>query len=276
MSSLDSGTLKPASVPAFDSSREKVKRVLITNDDGIDAPGIQLLIELAADLAEEVWVVAPDQDQSGTAQSLSLHQPLRRVQRDERTFALRGTPADCVLVGMFELMPEKPDLVLSGINQGINIADAVGFSGTLGAAMTAALFDVPSIALSQAWKDRANIPWDTARQFAPGIIQQLLSQPLPKGTTTNINFPSVTADRVVGMANASMNGQSLVGAKVISRTDQRAQPYYWLSFQHEYGAVRATDTDVNILRERCIAISFIERQPEQGLNAGLFQRFEAN
>lgn len=249
-----------------------VERVLITNDDGIDAPGIQVLTELASELAREVWVVAPERDQSGVSQAISLHQPLRVQQRDERTFAVQGTPSDCVLMGCFELLPEKPDLVLSGINQGINIADAVGFSGTLGAARTAALFDIPAIALSQAWKDRDNIPWDCGRTHAPTLIRNLMSQPWPRGTLANINFPAVTAIEVQGVVNATMNGQSLTGVSVERRTDIRNKDYFWLSFQHRYTDVRMPISDVNTLRERAIAVSFEERQLTRGLNFGLFSR----
>tara|TARA_R110001592_G_scaffold15360_5_gene67074 strand:+ start:492 stop:1331 length:840 start_codon:yes stop_codon:yes gene_type:complete len=250
-----------------------LRRILITNDDGYDAPGIQLLAELAAELAEEVWIVAPATDQSGTAQSVSLHQPIRCKPLAERHFAVRGTPSDCVLLGAFHLMPEKPDLLLSGINQGINMADTVGFSGTLGAALTASLFDIPAIALSQAWKDRHNIHWDTPRRYTGALIRQLLAEPLPGGMVTNINFPSVAPQQVSGIANASMNGQSLTGAGVDQRLDQRQQDYFWLSFQHHYRAVSDPNSDVNALRERAISVSFIERQLAQGLNPELFSRF---
>ncbi|WP_221794275.1 5'/3'-nucleotidase SurE [Oceanobacter mangrovi] len=250
-----------------------VKRLLITNDDGYDAPGIQLLLELAGQLAEEVWLVAPETDQSGSSQSLSLHQPIRCKQLAERQFAVRGTPSDCVLMGAFQLMPEPPDLLLSGINLGINMADTVGFSGTLGAATTASLFGIPAIALSQAWKDRNNIHWDTSGRYAVPLIRQLLSQPLPEGLVTNINFPSVAAAAVAGISNASINGRSLTGAGVEQRQDQRQQDYYWLSFQHNYRQVQQPDSDVNALRQQSIAISFLERPLTAGINPQLFERF---
>jgi len=251
----------------------RIQRVLITNDDGYDAVGLEVLKEVAEQIAEEVWVVAPERDQSGSSQSLSLHQPLRARQLGERSFCINGTPSDCVLMGAFHLLPEKPDLVLSGINRGVNTADAVGFSGTLGAALTASLFQIPSVALSQAWKERDNIHWQTARQFAPPILRQLLAQPLPEGLTSNINFPSVAPEEVVGVANASMNGQSLVDVAIDQRSDQRQIDYYWLSFQHKYSDVREFNSDVNLLREKVISVSFIERQLTQGLNSALFQRF---
>lgn len=254
------------------NSTPVVKRLLITNDDGYDARGIQLLRELAEPLAEEVWLVAPEHDQSGASQSVSLHQPIRVKPLAERQFAVRGTPSDCVLMAAFELMPDKPDLVLSGINKGINMADAVGFSGTLGAAYTAALFDIPAIALSQAWKDRDHIHWQTPQHYAAGLVRLLLSQSLPAGLVTNINFPSVPPDRVAGIANTSMNGQSLVSAVVESRQDTRHQDYYWLSFQHQYRDVRTPQSDVQALRDKAISVSFIDRPLTQGLNPALFAR----
>lgn len=258
------------------SSQPSVKRVLITNDDGYEAEGIRLLLELASGLAEEVWLVAPEHDQSGSSQSLSLHQPLRLKQLGERQFAVRGTPSDCVLMGAFHLMPEKPDLVLSGVNLGINMADTVGFSGTLGAAHTAALYDIPAIALSQAWKDRNHIHWQTPQQFAVGLIRLLLSRPLPAGLVTNINFPAVAPDQITGVSNTSMNGCSLTGAVVEQRQDKRQQDYFWLSFQHRYSDVREPQSDVQALRDKAISVSFIRRQPTQGIDPELFRRFESD
>lgn len=260
-------SVKPAA-----SAQTCARRILITNDDGIDAPGLRYLTELAQVLGDEVWVVAPEQDQSGASQSISLHQPLRVQQRSERCFVVRGTPADCVLMGVFELLPGKPDLVLSGINRGINIADAVGFSGTLGAARTAALFDIPAIALSQAWKDPECIHWHTAASHAGDLIRNLVAGDWPAGMVANINFPAVAASEVRGVINTTMNGQSLVQAQVECRQDSRRRDYYWLAFEHRYQDVKTPLSDVNALRERAIALSFEQRRLTEGLHFGLFSR----
>jgi len=151
-----------------------VDRVLITNDDGIDAPGLAVLEAVAATLAGEVWVVAPEHDQSGVSHSISLHGPLRVRRRDERRFGVAGTPADCVIVGLRQVMPVPPDLVLSGINRGANLGVETVFSGTVGGAMAGLLFGVPSIALSQAFSDRAAVRWDTARRLAPAVLRRLV------------------------------------------------------------------------------------------------------
>ena len=153
----------------------KVPRVLLTNDDGIDAPGLAVLEAVAAELAHEVWVVAPEHDQSGTSHSISLHSPLRVSRQGERRFGVAGTPGDCVVMGVRHLMRDTPPtLILSGINRGGNLGVETMFSGTVGAAMTGLLLGLPSFALSQTFSNRDNVRWDTARALAPGVIRQLL------------------------------------------------------------------------------------------------------
>ena len=150
-----------------------LSRVLLTNDDGFDAPGLRALAEVADELAEEVWIVAPDHDQSGTSHSLILHSPLRVSQKDQRRYSVSGTPGDCVVMAVRHLMMSgRPDLILSGINRGANLVVETVFSGTVGAAMTGMLLGIPSMALSQAFSDRNAVRWDTARALAPKVIMQ--------------------------------------------------------------------------------------------------------
>lgn len=156
-----------------------VSRVLITNDDGIDAPGLAVLEAVAETLAREVWVVAPEHDQSGVSHSISLHAPLRVRRRGDRRFSVTGTPADCVIVGSRHVLPAPPDLVLSGINRGANLGVETVFSGTVGGAMAGLLLGLPSIALSQAFSDRDAVRWETARQLAPGVLRRLLKADWP-------------------------------------------------------------------------------------------------
>src|ERR1700675_1397585 len=148
--------------------------VLITNDDGIDAPGLAVLEAVAATLTREVWVVAPEQDQSGVSHSISLHTPVRIRRRGDRRFGVSGTPADCVIVGLRQVMPVLPELMLSGINRGANLGVETVFSGTVGGAMAGLLLGIPSIAISQAFSDRDAVRWDTARQLAPTVLRRLL------------------------------------------------------------------------------------------------------
>src|ERR1700722_6106216 len=173
----------------------EIGRILITNDDGIEAPGIAVLEGVAALLAREVWVVAPEQDQSGVSHSISLHLPLRVSERGERRFGVSGTPADCIFVAARQIMPAPPDLVLSGINRGANLGVETVFSGTVGGAMAGLLLGVASLALSQPFSDREGVRWDTARQLAPGVIRTLWEAEGAYGACLNVNFPDVPADR---------------------------------------------------------------------------------
>jgi 5'-nucleotidase len=205
-----------------------ISRVLLTNDDGIDAPGLAVLEEVANTLASEVWVVAPEQDQSGVSHSISLHAPLRVRKRDGRHFAVTGTPADCVFVACRHVMPSPPDLVLSGINRGANLGIETVFSGTVGAAMAGLLLGLRSIALSQAFSDREAVRWDAARELAPGVLRKLLQADWGDGACLNVNFPDVPAERA-GPLTVTRQGQGLIEAvEVTTRSDPRGIDYSWL------------------------------------------------
>jgi 5'-nucleotidase len=209
-----------------------VQRVLLTNDDGIDAPGLAVLEAVANELAHEVWVVAPEHDQSGTSHSISLHSPLRVSRQGERRFGVQGTPGDCVVMAVRHLMKDAPPtLVLSGINRGGNLGVETMFSGTVGAAMTGLLLGLPGIALSQTFSDRDNVRWDTARTLAPGVIRQLLAISHAAPTCLNVNFPDVDAASA-GPLTATRQGVGLVeGMEVLPQTDPRGLEYHWLRFQ---------------------------------------------
>ena len=178
-------------------------RILVTNDDGIHAEGLAVLEQIAKQLSDDVWVVAPETDQSGVAHSLSLSNPLRLRQIEEKRYAVQGTPTDCVIMAVRSVMAEmKPDLVLSGVNRGQNVAEDVTYSGTIAAAMEGTLLGIPSIAVSQAYMagDRTKITWDCALQHAPGIIRRLLEEGIPDGILFNLNFPNVAPSEVAGVA----------------------------------------------------------------------------
>jgi 5'-nucleotidase len=211
---------------------ERLERVLLTNDDGIDAPGLAVLEQVAAELAREVWIVAPAHDQSGTSHSISLHSPLRVARLGDRRFAVVGTPGDCAVLAARHLMREDPpDLVLSGINRGANLGIETVFSGTVGAAMTAMLLGLPAIALSQAFGDRSAVPWDTARAHAPAVIARLWPAISGAPACLNVNFPDVPAERA-GPLTLTRQGVGLVQSiEVDSRTDLRGGDYHWLNFR---------------------------------------------
>jgi 5'-nucleotidase len=205
-------------------------RILITNDDGILAPGLAALERIARALADDVWVVAPESDQSGFAHSLTLHDPLRLHKVGDRRFAVRGTPTDCVIMGVRELMPERPDLVLSGVNAGTNLADDVTYSGTVACAIEATMLGIPALALSQAYDEGdCAIPFETAVAHAPALIERILGQGLIAGTFVNINFPACAPDEVAGV-EVTRQGTFAHGIGVEKRVDCRHRAYYWLTY----------------------------------------------
>jgi len=211
------------------ASSHLLSKVLLTNDDGFDAPGLRTLTEVAEELGDEVWIVAPNHDQSGTSHSLSLHSPLRVSQKDERRYSVSGTPGDCVAMAVRHLMVSGgPDLILSGINRGANLGIETVFSGTVGAAMTGLLLGIPSMALSQAFSDRNAVRWDTARALAPKVIRQFANGAWSQGSILNINFPDVPVGEV-GSIELTTQGTGLMeDVEVISGIDPRSLEYHWL------------------------------------------------
>jgi 5'-nucleotidase len=229
-------------------------RVLLTNDDGIDAPGLTVLEDIAAELAREVWVVAPEHDQSGVSHAVSLHHPLRVVEYAPRRFGINGTPGDCAAMGICHLMPTPPDLVLSGVNRGGNLGMETVFSGTVGGAMTAMLVGVNAIALSQVWSDRDNVRWDTARRLAPGVILQLLKIGWKADTCLNVNFPDLAADEVGPLTLARQGAGEVQGMVVETRRDPRGFPYHWLTFRRGPRA-QGPDSDSDVIAAGRIAVT---------------------
>lgn len=210
-----------------------VGRVLLTNDDGIEAPGLAVLEEVAATLAHEVWVVAPEHDQSGTSHSVSLHTPVRATWRGERRYAVSGTPGDCVVMAARHFMADNPpDLVLSGVNQGANLGVETVFSGTVGAAMTALLLGLPAIALSLAFSQREPVRWEVPRALAGGVVRRLLAAEGWRGQAClNVNFPHAELASV-GPLTVTRQGAGLVRSiEVVGREDPRGRDYYWLRFR---------------------------------------------
>ncbi len=173
-------------------------RILVTNDDGIEAPGLAVLEAIAAELSDDVWVVAPAEEKSGAGHSLTLVEPVRLRQFSEKRFAVRGTPTDCVMMAIGVVMRDhRPDLVLSGVNRGANLAEDVTYSGTVSAAMEGTLAGVRSIALSQVVRDwRDDTAFAPARAWGPEIVRRLAAAEWAKGVLMNVNFPAVAPDAV--------------------------------------------------------------------------------
>jgi 5'-nucleotidase len=230
-------------------------RILLTNDDGIHAEGLAVLERIARKLSDDVWIVAPETDQSGLAHSLTLSEPLRLRKVGEKHFALRGTPTDCVIMGIREILPEKPDLVLSGVNDGANMADDVTYSGTIAGAIEGTLQGVRSFALSQAVR-RENgrlAPWEVAESFAPNLIRKLSDVELPDGTFLNLNFPNCEPKDVQGIEVTSQ-GKLDFGLTIDARNDGRGLPYYWLRFGERKGHFR-DGTDIQALKENKVSVT---------------------
>ncbi|CAD7031765.1 MULTISPECIES: 5'/3'-nucleotidase SurE [Pseudorhizobium] len=232
-------------------------RILLTNDDGIHAEGLAALERIARQLSDDVWIVAPETDQSGLAHSLTLSEPLRLRKVGDKHFALRGTPTDCVIMGIREVLPEKPDLVLSGVNAGANMADDVTYSGTIAGAIEGTLQGVRSFALSQAYQHDAEggriVPWETAEAYAPDLIRKLSDVELPDGTFLNLNFPKCAPKDVQGVQVTSQ-GKLDFGLTIDERRDGRGLPYYWLRFGERLGHFRE-GTDIHAVKHNRISVT---------------------
>jgi 5'-nucleotidase len=208
-------------------------RILLTNDDGVDAPGLHALRQIAAELSQDVWVVAPETNNSGASHSLSLHEPLRMRQIDERAFAVRGTPTDCVIMGVRHVLKEKlPDLVLSGVNRGANMAEDVTYSGTIAGAFEGTTLGIRSMALSQAYgiERGKGLKWQTAITHGPGLIRKLLAVEWAPLSLMNINFPDREADAIAGVAVTTQGRRDPGLLAIDERHDTWGNPYYWLAF----------------------------------------------
>ena len=253
-----------------------LNRVMLTNDDGIDAPGMRVMEEIAAQIAREVWVVAPEHDQSGQSHAVSLHHALRVTERGERRFAVTGTPGDCAAMGLSHIMKEAPpDLVLSGVNRGLNLGMDTVFSGTVGGAMTAMMLGVPALALSQAFT-RGNVPWDTARTHGPATIRTLLDIGWAKTAILNINFPPVPPDQAGPIALARQGEGQIGGMDIETRVDPRGKPYYWLTFRR--GDIeQGPESDLSAMRAGHIVVTPLryDRTDDEayGMLAGRLPRF---
>ena len=232
-------------------------RILVTNDDGIHAPGLAVLERIAQELSDDVWVVAPETDQSGVSHSLSLNDPLRLRAVEERRFAVKGTPTDCVIMGLRHVMREvRPDLVLSGVNRGQNVAEDVTYSGTVAGAMEGTILGVPSIALSQAYGPggRAAIKWQCAERHAPAVVRRILAEGIPPNVLVNVNFPDCEPGEVRGIAVTAQGQRTQELLRIDERVDGRGNPYFWVAFA-KGRSVPANGSDLWALADSRISVT---------------------
>lgn len=202
-------------------------RILVSNDDGINAPGLRVLEKVARSLSKDVWVVAPEVEHSGAGHALTLRRPLQVRKAGARRFAVEGTPTDCVLLAVHKLIPgRKPDLVLSGVNRGANLGEDVHYSGTVAAAMEGTLLGIPAIAFSQL-RSGQSVHWQTAAAHAPNVIRKLCKIGWPKGVLMNVNFPNVAPEKIKEI-RAVRQGRRIEGVQIRPFQDPVGRSYLWI------------------------------------------------
>ena len=233
-------------------------RVLITNDDGIGAEGLQALVRIANRLTDDVWVCAPETEQSGASRRLTLTEPVRVRRLEPKTFAVSGTPTDCVMLAVQELVEGgKPDLVLSGVNRGQNVAEDTTFSGTVAGALQGMAVGVRSIALSQVltrFHDTVQVHYETAEAYAPGVISRLLEIGWPAKVVMNLNFPPVPPHEVTGVEVTRQGARDGSYLHFDRRTDLRGRDYYWLGYRGR-ATEPAPGTDLHAIAARRISVT---------------------
>jgi 5'-nucleotidase len=229
-------------------------RILLTNDDGVNAPGLAVLEALAGQLSDDVWVCAPAEENSGAGHSLTLHLPVRLREHGPKRFSVTGTPTDAVNLALRKLFADKaPDLVISGVNNGENLADDVTYSGTISAAMEAALAGIPAVAMSQALRD-AGHGFAAAEAWAARVLAPLLDLQMAKRTVVNINFPALAADAVKGVRVVRQGFHDYARGSLVEGTDPRGRSYYWFGLQ-DVEHTLDHGTDLEAVNEGYIAIT---------------------
>lgn len=232
-------------------------KILVSNDDGVHSDGLAALVNEIKSLGH-VTVVAPDRERSAVGHSLTFFRPLRvrKIAEDECSivYATDGTPSDCVLLGIYELMDERPDLVISGINRGANLGDDLTYSGTVSAAMEGVIHGVPGFAISQTAYETMH--WTTAAAFARRIAVALRDHALPPKTFLNVNVPNVPLDAVRGI-EITTQGESIYEQRLIRREDPRGDEYYWITGAIPRGE-RVPGTDFAALLDHRVSVTPIQ------------------
>jgi 5'-nucleotidase len=230
-------------------------RVLVVNDDGIHSSGIALLERLARTLTDDVWVVAPEFENSGAGHSLSLADPIRIRQLDDKKYVVRGTPTDCVVLACNHIIKDAcPTLVLSGVNRGGNLAEDVTYSGTIAGAMEGTLLGIPSLCMSQVFRHRDDLKWQTAEHFGAELLARLVETGWPKEVFINVNFPPIDPEEVRGTRVTRQGQRSESSIRLDDRVDARGFPYFWLSLKHEVN-VYPPDTDLAAIDDGWISVT---------------------
>ena len=230
-------------------------RILLTNDDGIHAPGLTILETIARTISDDLWIVAPAEEQSGAGHSLTLSRPVRVRKHDTRRFSVSGTPTDAVMMALGVVMEGlRPDLILSGVNRGANLGEDVTYSGTVSAAMEGTLAGIRSIALSQVYAREGmgdSVPFAAASEWGPRVLASLLDVAMPERTLINVNFP---AEPPKGIKVVEQGFHDYGRARIVKGTDPRGYPYYWFGL----GATMHTpghDTDLEAIGDGFVTVT---------------------
>lgn len=237
----------------LDGSCSSCMRILVSNDDGVDAPGIQALADELRRVGHEVLVVAPDRDRSGASNSLTLDAPVRVVQLDDNTWRVHGTPTDCVHVAITGMLELEPDIVVSGINNTANLGDDVIYSGTVAAAMEGRFLGLPAIAMSLNTRDHDGKHYATAARAAVEIVARLATDPLPADTILNVNVPDIEWAEVRGFEVTRL-GNRHRAEPCIQQNDPRGRKWWWIGAagaEHDAGP----GTDFHAVRSGHISIT---------------------
>lgn len=252
-------------------------RILLTNDDGVRARGMGVLREIALQLSDDVWVVAPESEQSAASRGVSLHNPVQCKKLEDKVYAVTGTPTDSVILGLRDVLADNPpDLILSGVNRGQNMAEDVTFSGTVAGALQGMQMGVPSIALSLAkgFQGVHSLPWETVIEHGPDLVKRLLAAGWPKNVVLNVNFPDRAPDDVAGVQITRQGHRDFNMTGIDERKHPRGGKYFWLT----YGGARsnpAQGTDLRAIYDGFISITplHVDLTHKQTLDAlsGQFQ-----
>lgn len=232
-------------------------RILVTNDDGVHAPGLEVMEAIARELSDDVWTVAPEVEQSGVGHGLSLHNPLRYQQLAERKFAVRGTPTDSVLFAYEKLLERRVDLVLSGVNRGCNLAEDITHSGTVAGAMEGTLCGVPSIAMSQMFdmdNPNAVVRWEIPRAMGAEVVRSIMRVGIPRGVMMNVNFPDCGPEECQGVKVAH-TGRRNLSKQLDERLDRKGRPYYWVHWGAEAMETATAGSDLRGIADRYITVT---------------------
>lgn len=233
----------------------KTRRILVSNDDGIHAPGIAILEKIARTLSDDVWVVAPEEEQSGAGHSLTLTKPLRLREVGEKRWAVSGTPTDCVMMALNKIMKnDLPTLILSGVNRGGNLAEDVTYSGTVSVAMEGTLAGIPSIAFSQCTRPGQKTHWETSEFVIPDVLEKLLTLDWPSDVLMNVNVPAFPASEVAGVCVTEQGRREITGINIEEREDPRGFRYFWFGLGREVG-VPGHKTDLKAVREKHVSVT---------------------